>query len=205
MWLPNVGLQNRNLHHWKQEKVTKSSDSEIVLFRFFFLAEPCGLQDLSFPPRYGVLALKAPSPNTGQPWNSQKISSYYRHITHPPLWSLLLSPSLFPFHPHHARLHSVSWIRHPYFHPQGLCCSQCHGQLCKVSLRSCFLLIRSSVIFSKKKSLLCFTIYAMACFCRATSKLILWCLPERTYGCWNGLVCVFSCPESNSQIRPQPL
>ena len=57
----------------------------------------------------------------------------------------------------------------------------------------------------KKKSLLCFTIYAMACFCRATSKLTLWCLPERTYGCWNGLVCVFSCPASNSQIRPQPL
>ena len=36
MWLPNVGLQKRNLYYWKQEKVTKSPDSEILLFHFFF-------------------------------------------------------------------------------------------------------------------------------------------------------------------------
>ena len=36
MRLPSVGLQKRNLYYWKQEKVTKSPDSEILLFHFFF-------------------------------------------------------------------------------------------------------------------------------------------------------------------------
>ena len=36
MWLPSVELQKRNLYYWKQEKVTKSPDSEILLFHFFF-------------------------------------------------------------------------------------------------------------------------------------------------------------------------
>ena len=149
-----------------------------------FLAEPCGLQELSFPSRDGVLALKAPVLTIEPPWNSQKISSYHRHYTSPNLLCDLCSyhPPFFP---------STPTMPAFILFPEYVTLISTHGAFAVPSVMDSFakyLCIAASflsdqVSSSQKKKSLCFTIYATACFSRATSKLTLWCLPERTCGC----------------------
>ena len=148
---------------------------------------------------------------TGQPWNSQKTSSYYRRYTSPNLFSDLCSHHS-PFSP--STPTTLAFILLPEYIPL-ISTHRAFAVPIVMDSFAVYLCVAASFLSDlvsssqkkKKKILICFTIYAMACFSRATSKLTLWCLPERTYGCWNGLVCVcvFSCPASNSQIRPQPL
>ena len=197
MWLPSVELQKRNLYYWKQEKVTKSPDSEILLFHFFYwlshvacriLVSHLGMESWHWKHEVRILD------NRGIPRKSPLITD-----TSPTLLCDLCSyhPPFFP---------STPTMPAFILFPESVTLISTHRAFAVPSVMDSFamyLCVAASFLTDqvsstqkkkkKKKNLLYFTIYAMTCFCRATSKLTLWCLPERTYGCWNGLVCVCVC------------
>ena len=148
---------------------------------------------------------------TGQPWNSQKTSSCYRRYTSPNLFSDLCSHHS-PFSP--STPTTPAFILLPEYIPL-ISTHRAFAVPIVMDSFAVYLCVAASflsdlVSSSQKKKKKFFSVSLFMPWPVSPEPLPnwqLWCLPERTYGCWNGLVCVcvFSCPASNSQIRPQPL